>query len=852
MKRGNRHNSYERGGQLELAKAMGSVAKKGDKEIKEGRSDIKKIRKDISNSEKEITNHKKGIDEQKALINKKDTRIKEIKKDLGGVFKTVQDANKQKLKFSQGGVTYVNDDFPELFESTEYIVNGTYGSNQTPTEIYVKELSDGGKWYAARDSKNINYTTDGIYEGVDIEEIQDSETISASKPVQDNFDLEDIIVRHYGDMLEERGDDFYEKGGVFAEGRVILSDGKGVGGNKNKTYQLIKFDYDDGTGDVGFEVREMPTNLLMAQGTGFEDVSNTFNLFTGKTKYAKGGEVGKTYSIRGVGVYYTEDSYEEGELEEFHSYFLNSSEFPYETKFSNKKDLFNTINEFISYADLKESDFFINDDTIQASALVKFKKDSNWDEFSSPTKEEIELWKKGKMKLYSAQFVFEYEVYKKEKLEFAKGGGVDRKKFKAEKISDETFNSVSEELGVPMDALKEYVESRIRKGKHITKKNIFDVVEQHYVGEYDSDDEMSDDIKLEKFDSRDYGVYGYNSYFTEFDTTMMEKGGEITFSDGYTFKEVTKEYAKKNWYKEEIYGLNLDEESEGLIDEKGKIEDFDTFGMENHRFQYNKKSFAKGGVTEERVYAVEMYAPMYEGSGFFTQNQFQKYANDLSDDEFTQEAEEQGLIWSSTDSFINSNEFNDSGSNLIFRVIPVEMRMAKKYVNPMLLEKGGEIYKKGDKVLLQEGNRQKSAEVVSDGMDSKGRVRVRPQGFPMDMSISTIPNDRVYIIEKFEKGGDVKGGYVWVETDDPEDNPDFMKDKSEVMEALEDFNEAFEENYKTIEEFNKNEEYRKIMTNLEYEKFLKSYDKGGDVAKKGNEMIIGGIAGILLGIFLNK
>jgi hypothetical protein len=749
MKRGNRHNSYERGGQLELAKAMGSVAKKGDKEINEGRIDMKKIRKDIANSEKEITNHKKGIDEQKSLINKKDTRIKEIKKDLGGVFKTVQDANKQKLKFSQGGVTYVNDDFPELFESTEYIVNGTYGSNQTPTEIYVKELSDGGKWYAARDSKNINYTTDGIYEGVDIEEIQDSETISASKPVQDNFDLEDIIVRHYGDMLEERGDDFYEKGGVFAEGRVILSDGKGVGGNKNKTYQLIKFDYDDGTGDVGFEVREMPTNLLMAQGTGFEDVSNTFNLFTGKTKYAKGGEVGKTYSIRGVGVYYTEDSYEEGELEEFHSYFLNSSEFPYETKFSNKKDLFNTINEFISYADLKESDFFINDDTIQASVLVKFKKDSNWDEFSSPTKEEIELWKKGKMKLYSAEFVFEYEVYKKEKLEFA-------------------------------------------------------------------------------------------------------KGGEITFSDGYTFKEVTKEYAKKNWYKEEIYGLNLDEESEGLIDEKGKIEDFDTFGMENHRFQYNKKSFAKGGVTEERVYAVEMYAPMYEGSGFFTQNQFQKYANDLSDDEFTQEAEEQGLIWSSTDSFINSNEFNDSGSNLIFRVIPVEMRMAKKYVNPMLLEKGGEIYKKGDKVLLQEGNRQKSAEVVSDGMDSKGRVRVRPQGFPMDMSISTIPNDRVYIIEKFEKGGDVKGGYVWVETDDPEDNPDFMKDKSEVMEALEDFNEAFEENYKTIEEFNKNEEYRKIMTNLEYEKFLKSYDKGGDVAKKGNEMIIGGIAGILLGIFLNK
>jgi len=78
----------------------------------------------------------------------------------------------------------------------------------------------------------------------------------------------------------------YAKGGVFAEGRVILADGKGMGGNKNKTYKLIKFDYED-DGTNGFEVREMPTNLVMAQGNNFEDVLNTFNLFTGKM--AKGG-----------------------------------------------------------------------------------------------------------------------------------------------------------------------------------------------------------------------------------------------------------------------------------------------------------------------------------------------------------------------------------------------------------------------------------------------------------------------------------------------------------------------------------------------------------------------------------
>jgi hypothetical protein len=53
-------------------------------------------------------------------------------------------------------------------------------------------------------------------------------------------------------------------------------------------------------------------------------------------------------------------------------------------KFSRNK-IFDTLNEFISYADLKEDDFFIDEDTIQTSALVKYEKGSDWDEFSAPT-----------------------------------------------------------------------------------------------------------------------------------------------------------------------------------------------------------------------------------------------------------------------------------------------------------------------------------------------------------------------------------------------------------------------------------------------------------------------------------
>ena len=121
--------------------------------------------------------------------------------------------------YAEGGISYVNDDFPELVDSQTYVIDGTYGSNQNPTEVYVMELEGGGKWYAARDSVNVNYTNDSFYDGVDIETISDIDTITASKPIEYSDDLEDLIVRHYGEMLEERGDDYYAKGGsTYADG----------------------------------------------------------------------------------------------------------------------------------------------------------------------------------------------------------------------------------------------------------------------------------------------------------------------------------------------------------------------------------------------------------------------------------------------------------------------------------------------------------------------------------------------------------------------------------------------------------------------------------------------------------
>jgi len=55
-------------------------------------------------------------------------------------------------------------------------------------------------------------------------------------------------------------------------------------------------------------------------------------------------------------------------------------------------------------------------------------------------------------------------------------------------------------------------------------------------------------------------------------------------------------------------------------------------------------------------------------------------------------------------------------------------------------------FKKGQTVNLNDSGKIKSAIVVKDGIDTQGRVRVRPEGFPMDMSITTEVNANVYVI----------------------------------------------------------------------------------------------------------
>ncbi len=76
----------------------------------------------------------------------------------------------------------------KLFE-----VEGTYGRSKTPCTVFVAEDRRGGKHYVAEGSVNVNYTHDDIQEGVNIEELSDSDMFTAGKPITSLEELEEAI-----------------------------------------------------------------------------------------------------------------------------------------------------------------------------------------------------------------------------------------------------------------------------------------------------------------------------------------------------------------------------------------------------------------------------------------------------------------------------------------------------------------------------------------------------------------------------------------------------------------------------------------------------------------------------------
>ena len=69
---------------------------------------------------------------------------------------------------------------------------GTYGSGQTPCTVIALEY-DGLTWYAVEGSVNVNLTPDDLYDGVDVEMLEDIDCFTWPDGIHSEDDLEEAV-----------------------------------------------------------------------------------------------------------------------------------------------------------------------------------------------------------------------------------------------------------------------------------------------------------------------------------------------------------------------------------------------------------------------------------------------------------------------------------------------------------------------------------------------------------------------------------------------------------------------------------------------------------------------------------
>jgi hypothetical protein len=73
-------------------------------------------------------------------------------------------------------------------------INGTYGASKNKATIFVYEKRNGSKWYCVENGYNLNLTFDEIEENCHIEELQDIDTLTSIKPIENLDEFYDFII----------------------------------------------------------------------------------------------------------------------------------------------------------------------------------------------------------------------------------------------------------------------------------------------------------------------------------------------------------------------------------------------------------------------------------------------------------------------------------------------------------------------------------------------------------------------------------------------------------------------------------------------------------------------------------
>jgi len=68
------------------------------------------------------------------------------------------------------------------------ILNGTYGSNETPCTVFYYE-----GWYCVEDSVNVNRTYEDLEDGVNVEMVQDYDCFTNCEPILSLTELVEAV-----------------------------------------------------------------------------------------------------------------------------------------------------------------------------------------------------------------------------------------------------------------------------------------------------------------------------------------------------------------------------------------------------------------------------------------------------------------------------------------------------------------------------------------------------------------------------------------------------------------------------------------------------------------------------------
>ena len=219
--------------------------------------------------------------------------------------------------------------------------------------------------------------------------------------------------------------------------------------------------------------------------------------------------------------------------------------------------------------------------------------------------------------------------------------------------------------------IQDYLDANYAKGGYIEKEL------EGYKGMYDyaiannfTPSQLADELEFTTGlkDERDKKFYNYLKNLTRMfpDKPLSEfaKGGEIQDFLVLHTKMKSEDFIKKHNLSK--YEYEIDESD---YDGFSRI-NFETYPS-NYDFVNDKsvkefyfepyEEYAKGGMTEKRIYAIDK-------RNFRSKN----LLNTLDDEKFMDIAENEGLVWSSMDKFLNSNEYNEEGDNLNFREISVD------------------------------------------------------------------------------------------------------------------------------------------------------------------------------------